>query len=168
MVRIAEIHLALHMIHVLLGVLYHLNCLLPLLLKSSLRLLNLLFLHLHPPVDLLLLSLERPWGELVLLEQLLDVPALLLLFELEDVLAELDQLRLLAVLHDDLQLLLRVLLEGVPVEQGVARLTCPVVHRIAIHSICTESFEAIGLDRGLGLPEVVFAVRDAVGRQGLL
>lgn len=58
--------------------------------------------------------------------------SLLLLFELEDVLAELDQLRMLTILHDHLEFLLGVLLEGVSVEHRVARLACPVINMVAV------------------------------------
>ena len=64
---------------------------------------------------------------MILLEQLLDMLSLFLLFKLEDFLAELDQFRLFRVLHDDLQLLLRVLLESISIEERVARLTSDVM-----------------------------------------
>ena len=120
MVRGPQIHLTLHLIDVLLRVVDHLDRLLPLLLECRLCSLDVLLLNLDPSVDLLLLGLESARRELILLEELLDVLALLLLFELEDFLSELDELGLLAVLHDHLELLLTVLLEGVPVEKRVA------------------------------------------------
>ena len=64
---------------------------------------------------------------MILLEQLLDMLSLFLLFKLEDFLTELDQFRLFRVLHDDLQLLLRVLLESISIEERVARLTSDVM-----------------------------------------
>ena len=85
-------HLALHLVDVLLRILNHLDCLLPLLDESRLRLLDLLLLDLDPSVDLLLLELEGPRRELVLLEQLLDVAPLLLLLVFEVLFAELDEL----------------------------------------------------------------------------
>ena len=85
-------HLALHLVDVLLRVLNHLDCLFPLLDESRLRLLDLLLLDLDPSIDLLLLELEGPRRELVLLEQLLDVAPLLLLLVFEVLFAELDEL----------------------------------------------------------------------------
>ena len=112
-----QVHLALHLINILLRIVNHLHRLLPLLLEGRLGLLNILLLHLDPAINLLLLRLKRPRRELVLLKQLLDVLPLFLLFELEDFLSELDQFRLLGVLHDDLKLLLGVLLERVSVKE---------------------------------------------------
>jgi len=60
---------------------------------------------------------------------------LFLLFEFEDFFAEFDQLRLLAVLHDYIQLLLWVLLEGVAIEKWIGRLTSTVIHIMTIESI---------------------------------
>ena len=110
------VHLRLHLLNILLGVLDHLHRLFPLFLKSGLSLLDVLLLHLNPSVDLLLFRLESPWGELVLLELLLDLLALLLLFILKHIFPKLDQLRLLTVLHYHVELLLRVLLEGISVK----------------------------------------------------
>lgn len=88
---------------------------------------------------------------------------LFLLLELEDLLAELDQLRLLAVLHDHLELLLRVLLEGVPVEERVARLACAIVLPVGepVHATCV-SFHAARLDARLSLAELKLAIGDPV------
>ena len=54
-------HFALHLINILLSVLDHLDCLLPLLDKCRLSLLDFLLLHLDPTIDLLLLQLESSW-----------------------------------------------------------------------------------------------------------
>ena len=58
MVGWPEIHLALHLVDIFLGVFDHLDRLIPLLFESSLRLFYLLFLNLHPAINLLLLCLE--------------------------------------------------------------------------------------------------------------
>lgn len=57
----SNIHLVFHLVNILLSVFNHLDSLLPLLLEVSLSLLNLLLLNLDPPIDLLLLLLERSW-----------------------------------------------------------------------------------------------------------
>uniref|UniRef100_A0A7S3I1F9 Uncharacterized protein n=1 Tax=Favella ehrenbergii TaxID=182087 RepID=A0A7S3I1F9_9SPIT len=107
MVRVwCQEHLAFHLVDVLLRVFDHLNGLLPLLDECRLCFLDLLLLQLDPAIDLLLLELESAWRELVLLKSLFDVATLLLLLVFEVVLAELDQFRVLAILHNMLQLLL--------------------------------------------------------------
>jgi hypothetical protein len=91
-VRRSQIHLGFHLINVPLGVFDHLDRLFPLFLEVGLRLIDILLLHLDPSVDLLLLGLEGARRELVLFEELLDVLTFFLLLELEDLLAEFDQL----------------------------------------------------------------------------
>lgn len=53
-----EVHPALHLLDIFLGVFDHLDCLDPLLLEVGLRLLDFLLLDLDPAVDLLLLGRE--------------------------------------------------------------------------------------------------------------
>ena len=166
--RRTKIHFAFNLINILLSILNHLHCLLPFFLESCLSLFNLLFLNLNPFINLLLFSLERSWWELILFEQLLDMLTLLLLFEFEDFFAELDQLRLLAVLHDYIKLLLWVLLEGVAIEKWISRLTPTVIQIMTIESVYALPFDTIRLDRRLGLSEVKFTVWDVVGWQRLL
>ena len=161
-------HLALHLVDVLLRIFNHLDCLFPLLDESRLRLLDLLLLDLDPSVDLLLLELEGPRRELVLLEQLLDVAPLLLLLVFEVLFAELDELRMLAVLHDVLQLLLGVLLEGVPVEERVARLARSIIQLKTVRGQHAKLLDAAGLNRRVRLLELVVALRHAVGGQRVL
>ena len=158
-VRWTQIHLALHLVNVLLRVIDHLNGFLPFFLECRLCLLNVLLLHLDPSVNLLLLRLEGPRRELVLLEELLDVPPLFLFLELEDFLFELDQFGLLRVLHDHFELLLRVLLEGIPVEEAVAGLAGAVLLAIVepVHGACVP-LNAARLDTGLVLTEFKLAV----------
>ena len=95
-----QIHLTLHVIHIFLSVFNHLDSFYPLLFEVGLGLFNLSLLDLNPPIDLLVLGLESARRHLVLLEQLLYVFSLFLLFEFEDFFTELDQFRVLAVLHD--------------------------------------------------------------------
>ena len=123
-------HLGLHLVHILLSVLNHLDSLVPLLLEGRLCSLDLLLLHLDPPIDLLLLRLVGTRRDLVLVQLLLDDFLLPALSKLEHFLAELDEFGVLVVLHDDAELLLGELLECVPIKHRGARLACyiEVVH----------------------------------------
>ena len=56
-----HVHLRLHLIHILLSFLDHLDSLFPFFFEVSLGLLDVLPLDLNPSVDLLLLLLESPW-----------------------------------------------------------------------------------------------------------
>ena len=106
MVGWPEIHLALHLVDIFLGVFDHLDRLIPLLFESGLCLFYLLFLNLHPAINLLLLCLESARGELVLFEQLLYVLSFLLFLEFEDLFFELYELGVLTVLHYHIEFLL--------------------------------------------------------------
>ena len=75
---------------------------------------------------------------------------------------------MLAVLHDVLQLLLGVLLEGVPVEERVARLARSIIQLETVLGQHAELLDAAGLDRRVRLLELVVALRHAVGGQRVL
>ena len=163
MVRWPQVHFAFHLIDILLCIINHLNSLLPFFLKSRLSPLNVLLLHLHPAIDLLLLCLKCPWRELVLLEQLFYMFSLFLLFELEDLLSEFDQFGLLGVLHDDLQLFLGVLLECISVKERITTLTCNIVESIGvtIHGIGVPLHTA-RFNTRLSMAELKLTVRDSM------
>ena len=90
--RRTKSNLALHLVNVLLCVFNHLNSLLPFFLEGALCLLDFLLLDLHPSIDLLVFRLEGTWRKLTTLELLFDLLALFVLFILEHVFAEFDEL----------------------------------------------------------------------------
>ena len=74
---------------------------------------------------------------------------------------------MLAILHDYIQLLLRVLLEGVSVEHRVARLTRSVIDVVTVAKE-SKSLYAARLYRRLSISELKLTVRDAVSRERCL
>ena len=156
-VRRSQIHFTLHLLDVSLSVIDHLYCLLPLLIKCCLCLFDVLFLELDPSVNLFLLCLESSRWELILLELLPDLPALFLFLKLNNLLTEFDQFWVLTALHNHLELLLRVLLKSVSIEERTARLASPIVKVVPI-CIDAVSFDASWLNRGLVLTEIKLTV----------
>ena len=90
--RGSESDFALHLVNVLLCIFNHLYCLLPFFLEGALCLLDFLLLDLHPSIDLLVFRLEGTWRKLTTLKLLFDLLALFVLFILEHVFAEFDEL----------------------------------------------------------------------------
>lgn len=118
-----DIHFASNLVDTLLRVFNHFYRLFPFFFKSCFCSLDLLSFNVDPPVNGLLFSLISSRTALVLLEQALDVFPFAAFFKLEHFLLELDQFGVFTVSHDGSQLLLRVLLERVPIKHATARLT---------------------------------------------
>ena len=143
-----DIHFASNLVDTLLSVFNHFDSLFPFLFKSCFCALNLLSFNLNPPINGFLFGLIRARTALILLEQTLYVLSFSTLFKFEHLFFELYQLRMFTVSHNCAQLLLRVLLERVPIKHAARRLTrcIKILHllpRFAVTTIFALFFSKI-------------------------